>query len=122
MASQQEIVKEANARFWVTTFYKPGVPLQASDTADKFMARQWLSIYKQLVNENARGTLSLTYKHSGFADRLNDAIRAYQVESTTNVRDPRYAEARATKAQALNEAAMWHEMLISPSRERIAGF
>ena len=122
MASQQEIAKEANARFWVTTFYKPGVPLNAADSADKFMARQWLSIYKQLVQDNARGTLSLTHKHPGFAERLNDAIRAYQVESTTNVRDPLYAEARATKEQALNEAALWHEMLISPSRERIAGF
>lgn len=122
MASQQDIAREANARFWITTYYKPGVSLSPDDSADKFMAKRWLEIYRDLVRQNAQGTLSLIHKHPTLAARLDDAIRAYKVESTTGVHDPRYAEARAAKAQALNEATLWHEMLTSPARERIAGY
>lgn len=115
MASQQDIAKEVNARFWLNTFYKPGVALSAADSADKFMAKRWLEIYRDLVRQNARGTLRLIHQHPSIAALLDDAIRAYQIESTTNVRDPRYAEARAAKTRALNEAVLWHEMLV-PSR------
>lgn len=111
MATRQEIAREANTRFWITTGYKPGVGLNPSDSADKFMARRWLEIYRQLVQQNARGTLSLMHKHPSLAARLGDAIRAYQVESTTDVSDPRYVEARRAKDQALHEAVLWGEML-----------
>jgi hypothetical protein len=116
MATQQDLSREANARFWITTFYKPGTPLDPADSADKFMARRWLEIYRDLARQNARGTLTLIHKHPSFSARLNDAIRAYQVESTINVTDPRRVEARAAKAQALNEAAMWHEMLVGSAK------
>lgn len=112
MASHQDIAKETNARFWITTFYKPGVPLSSEDSADKLMAKQWLRIYHELLHRNAMGSLRLIHKHQSLAERLNNAIAAYQVESTTNVNDPRYEEARAAKSQALNEAALWYEMLV----------
>ena len=122
MASQQEIAREANARFWITTYYKPGLPLNPQDSADKLMAKRWLQLYRDLVKEAARGQLSLIHKHASFAARLNDAIRAYKIESTADVQSQRYAEARQAKAQALNEASMWLDMLSSPSREKIAGY
>lgn len=122
MASQQEVAREANARFWITTFYKPGVALDKNDSADRVMAKRWLALYRQLQQENARGTLSLIHKHESFAARLNDAIRAYQIETTAPVQSQRYAEARAAKAQALNEAGLWLDMLSAPSHERIAGY
>jgi hypothetical protein len=121
MASHNDIDRETNTRFWLTTFYKPGVALSNLDSADRFMARRWLAIYRDLVRQNADGVLSLTYKHPSLAERLRDAIDAYRVESSTSVQDPRYAEARAAKAQALNEAALWEDMLLNPSRERIVG-
>jgi len=121
MASRNDIARETNTRFWLTTFYKPGVALSNLDSADKFMARRWLEIYRDLVRQNADGVLSLTHKHPSLSERLNAAIDAYRVEASTNERDPRYTEARAAKAQALNEAALWEDMLTSPSRERIVG-
>ena len=122
MATQQELAREANARFWITTFYKPGVSLSKDDSADRVMAGRWLNIYRDLQQQNARGTLSLLHKHPQLAARLNDAIRAYQIESTTDVNDQRYRDARIAKNQALDEASLWHTMLTSPSRERIAGY
>ena len=121
MASQREITQEANARFWITTFYKPGVALSSADSADRFMARRWLEIYRDLERQNARGTLTLIHKHESFADRLKEAIRAYQIESAAEVDDPRYVEARRVKEQALNQAAMWHEMLTTRGSATIAG-
>ena len=112
MASPRDIAKETNTRFWIMTFYKPGLALNATDPADKRMARVWLDIHRDLVQQNARGTLSLTHKHPTLAQRLSDAINAYQVESTTAASDPRYAEARSAKSQALNEASMWQAMLV----------
>lgn len=111
MASTSDIAKETNARFWIMTSYKPGISLDPADPADKRMARVWLDVHKRLIRQNAQGILSLTHKHSAIAQRLTDAIRAYQIESTTRESDPRYAEARAAKAQALNEAGLWQEIL-----------
>lgn len=119
MASQQDISREANARFWITHGYKPGVALSRTDSADKLMAKAWLDIYRDLVEQNRRGVLSLTHKHPSLAQLLDSAIRAYQIESTASVQDPRYTEARAAKSRALNEAALWQDMLTSASRERI---
>lgn len=121
MASQREVTQETNARFWITTFYKPGVALSRSDSADRFMAKRWLEIYRDLTRQNQRGTLSLVHKHPSFAERLDEAIRAYRVEATTRVNDPRYAEARRAKEQALNEAALWHEMLTTRGSAAVAG-
>jgi hypothetical protein len=122
MASQQEVAKEANTRFWITSFYKPGVSLSKDDAVDRVMAKRWLQIYRELQQQNARGTLSLLHKHPQLAARLNDAIQAYQIESTANKNDPRRREALLAKNQALDEASLWHEMLTSPSHERIAGY
>ena len=115
MASQTDISKETSARFWILTTYKPGVRLDPDDPADKRMAKVWLDIYQQLVKQNARGTLTLTHKHPSFAQRLNDVISAYRIESTTREGDPRWVEARRAKHQALNEAVLWQEMLTSSS-------
>lgn len=112
MASPRDIAKETNARFWIMTSYKPGISLSPADPADKRMARVWLDIHQELVRQNAQGTLSLTHKHPTLAQRLSDAINAYQIESTTTASDPRYAEARSAKSQALNEASMWQAMLV----------
>ena len=65
---------------------------------------------------------SFASMHAHSTLRLDRAIRAYQIESTTQQSDPRYAEARAEKAQALNEAGMWHDILTNPNRARITGW
>lgn len=122
MASQQDVAREANTRFWITTFYKPGAALSAQDSADRFMAKWWRRIYRDLVHQNSQGTLSLIHKHPQLAARLNDAIQAYQIESTVALNSQRHADAIAAKTQALSEAGLWHEMLTSPSHERIAGY
>ena len=122
MANQQELAREANARFWITARYKPGVPLSKEDSADRIMAGRWLALYRDLQQQNARGTLSLLHKHPQLAARLDDAIRAYQIEGKTPVNDPRHREAMLAKNQGLDEASLWHTMLTSPSRERIAGY
>lgn len=122
MASQRDVTLETNAQFWITTFYKPGVALSSSDSADRFMAKRWLEIYRDLTRQNERGTLSLIHKHPAFAERLDEAIRAYQVETATSVNDPRYAEARRSKEQALNEAVLWHEMLTTRGATDVAGW
>jgi hypothetical protein len=121
MASQQEVAREANARFWITSFYKPGVALSKDNPADKVMARRWLAIYRDLQRQNAAGTLSLLHKHEQLAARLADAIQQYQIESTSQTSRQR-REAMLAKNQALNDASMWHTMLTSPSHERIAGY
>jgi hypothetical protein len=122
MASQQEVAREANARFWITSMYKPGVSLSKNDSADRVMAGRWLTIYRDLQRQNAAGTLSLLHKHPQLAARLADAIREYQIESRTNPNDWRHREAMLAKNQALDEAGLWHTMLTSPSHERIAGY
>ena len=119
MASNRDIARETNARFWIMTSYKPGVSLDPSDPADQRMSRVWLDVHRDLIRQNARATLSLTHKHPELAERLQRAIRAYQIESTTRQSDPRYAEARSEKSQAINEAGLWQDMLTNPSRERI---
>jgi hypothetical protein len=111
MASQREIAKETNARFWITTSYKPGVSLDPNDPADKQMARLWMDIYKDLVRQNMHGALSLTYKHEGLARRLNDAIEAYRIESRVPQGSPRWVDARRAKHEALNDAGLWRTML-----------
>jgi hypothetical protein len=113
MASPRDVTNETNARFWIMTSYKPGIALDPGDPADKRMARIWLDVYRDLVRQSERGTIALTHKHPELAERLNRAIRAYQIESTTRQSDPRYAEARARKAQALNEAGYWQAMITS---------
>ena len=111
MASTKDISRETNTRFWIMSAYKPGTRLDPNDPADKRMARTWLDIYRELKRQDARGVLSLTHKHQTLAQRLNDAIAAYRIESATREDDPRHLEAQQAKAQALNEASMWQEML-----------
>jgi hypothetical protein len=122
MASQKEISQETNARFWISLGYKPGVALNPADSGDKRMAKAWLDIYRDLVRQNSRGTLSLTHKHPSVAQLLDRAISAYRIESTTAVGDPRFADARRAKHEALNDASLWQAMLTSSSSERITGW
>lgn len=113
MASQRDIARETNARFWIMTSYKPGEALDPADLTDRRMARIWLDINRDLTRQNRLGTLALTHQHPSLAQRLNDAIAAYRVQRTLREDDPRYAEARDAKTQALNEAALWQETLVA---------
>jgi hypothetical protein len=122
VATQRDIAKETNARFWIGTSYKPGVNLDPADPADRHLMRNWMDVYKDLLRQNARGTLSLTHKHPTLAQRLADAIHAYQIESTTRQGEPRYVEARRAKHQALADASLWQSMLTTSSSERITGW
>ena len=122
MASQRDVTQETNARFWITTQYKLGEALDPADPADKRLAKIWLDIYRQLLQENARGTLTLTHKHPSVARNLSDAIAAYRIERATREGDPRYAEARRARAQALNDAALWQEMTMSRGPTAVSGW
>ena len=111
MANQRDIARETNVRFWIQTAYKPGVALDPADPADRQMTRAWLNIYRDLVQQNARGTLSLTHKHESLARRLQDAVDAYRIESTSREGEPAWVDARRMKHEALNDVALWQEML-----------
>ena len=106
MASQRDVARETNARFWIMTAYKPGQALDPADPTDRRMASIWLDINRELMRQNRQGVLVLTHQHTSLSQRLNDAIAAYRVESALREDDPRYAEARNAKTQALNEAAL----------------
>ena len=113
MATRQEIAKETNARFWVTTQYKPGEPLNPDDETDRQHIRTWLDIFNELGQQNARGELVLTYTHPSFAQSLEAAIAASQIERSINEYDPRYTESRSARAQAFNDAALWQDIAMT---------
>jgi len=113
MASQREISNEVNTRFWLMSQYKLGEALNPNDSADRRQARIWLDIYRDLLQQNSRGTLVLTHKHPSVAQNLNAAIAAYQIERATSEGDPRYTAARAARARAVDDATLWQELVMS---------
>ena len=121
MASQRDVAQETNTRFWIGTQHKLGEALDPNDPADRRHTKIWLDIYRELRQQNARGTLTLTHKHPSVAQSLSDAINAYRVERVTREGDPRYAEARRVKHQALNDAVLWQEMVMSRGTTAVSG-
>ena len=122
MASQREIVHETNARYWISTGYKMGERLDPKDPVDGMHARRWLEWYRDLVNQNAQGTLTLVHKDPSFARTLSDAINAARIERATREGDQRYADARRAKHQAMSDGAMWQDMILSRRTSQVAGW
>jgi hypothetical protein len=122
MASQRDVTQETNARFWLTTQYKMGHPLDPADPADKRLAKIWLDIYRELRRQNAHGTLMLTHQHPAIAQNLADAIAAYHVEHTTREDDPRHTEARRVRNQAVSDAGLRQELIMSNRRAAVVGW
>jgi hypothetical protein len=113
MASRRDVIQETNARYWVGTGYKLGEALNPKDPTDRMHAKRWLDTYRDLMQQDARGTLTLLHKDPSFAQSLNNAINAYRIEKSTREGDARYAEARRAKHQALSDAGLWQEMIMS---------
>jgi hypothetical protein len=113
MASRRDVIQETNARYWVGTGYKLGEALNPKDPTDRMHAKRWLDTYRDLMHQNARGTLTLLHKDPSFAQSLDNAINAYRIERQTREGDARYAEARRAKQQALNDAGLWQEMIMA---------
>ena len=122
MASRREVIEETNARYWVGTGYKLGEALDPRDPTDGMHARRWLDTYRDLLRQNARGALTLLHKDPSFAQSLTSAINAYRIERSTQAGDPRYAEAQRVKQQALSDAGLWQEMIMSRGTSAVSGY
>lgn len=57
---REVLYKEANARFWRDTRYKPGQNLDMADVQDRKMAKVWMDIFRQVQREANKGRLSFT--------------------------------------------------------------
>lgn len=113
MASRRDVIQETNARYWVGTGYKLGEALNPKDPTDRMHAKRWLDTYRDLMQQSARGSLTLLHKDPSFAQSLDNAINAYRIERQTREGDARYAEARRVKQQALSDAGLWQEMIMA---------
>lgn len=122
MASQRDVTNETNARFWLTTQYKMGDALDPADPQDRRLTRIWLDIYRELLAQNAHGRLVLTHKHPAIAQNLADAIAANRIERTTRENDPRHIEASRVRNQAVNDAGMRQDMIMSRGPASVAAW
>ena len=122
MASHREVVQETNARYWISTGYKMGEPLNPKDPVDRMHARRWLAWYRDLERQNAQGVLTLVHKDPSFARTLSDAINASRIERASREGDQRYADARRAKHQAMSDGTMWQEMILSRRGSQVAGW
>lgn len=119
--------KEADARFWSQTHYKPGQRLDPKDPTDAKMIPLWLDIYGKVKGEYDAGKLVLTYNHPVVAQNLADAevadkVAAMHLDAAASSPDPQAAQqnaaAAATAAQVsaekTREAAAAQPPTVSP--------
>jgi hypothetical protein len=74
--SRTVLDKEADARFWAQTGYKPGQRLDPNDPKDRAMVKTWLDVFAKVKAEDAAGKLVLTYIHPQVKQHLQDAAVA----------------------------------------------
>ena len=120
------LMKEADARFWAQTDYKPGRKLDPSDPTDRAMSKTWLDVYAKVKAEDDAGKLALTYNHPAVAQGVADAKVANAVVAQhldAAAKDPAAADQHAqaaavaanVAAQATRSAAAVQPPTVSPA-------
>jgi len=113
-ASNEDLNRETDARFWAQTGYKVGQKLDAKNPTDRAMMKVWLDVFAKVKADAAAGRLVLTYDQSGVRQAMEDAAVAQQaavahLDAAQNAPDEttaaQNAQAAATAAQVAQQRA-----------------